>query len=710
MARRRSRRRTKPQSINTVNFDKSQVVEKELQDKISLWMLRAIVNLGGHKEFIDNNNYFNKDDIAYYLGLGKYVDMDSDDFQRADVVDYLKVYHQKLESRKRFTTNKTLAKNIKQISKLMNLNIYEEQILEFAILIHQYEVLEDTINLIGDNLNSSQVKKIISNLLDIPLEAVNDAFHSSSKFSKSSILLIDKDGTNNITRKLDPISEQFFDNMLNLDENIEVMIKDSVRACNKGDLNLKDYTHIKKDVDILVPYLQSSIQSKQTGVNILLYGLPGTGKTELSKTIAKTIKTKLFEISYADEDDEPIDGKKRLKAYKTAQSLLTNQKTLLMYDEAEDIFESNSGGWFSPPSRQRDKAWINRVLETNTIPTIWITNNINSIDNALVRRFDMSIEVPIPTKNKRAEIIKNYSGQLLDKKTIEALALHEDIAPALISSTAKVVNSIDVEDKSKAFSQILNNTLKAQGYNEVKENTSSSLPSVYNPNFINTTTDLEELTHGIKETQNARLCLYGAAGTGKSAFGKYIAQTLDKPVILKKVSDLQSMYVGQCEKNIARAFEEAKDENAVLIFDEVDSFLQDRENATASWQVSQVNEMLVQMENFDGIFIATTNLMDNLDKASLRRFDLKLEFDYLKPTQAWEMFLSYCKDLKIRKPTVSFRSGVESLRHLTPGDFAAVMRQNRFRPIKNVKNFITRLEDEIKVKNVDSSRKMGFIH
>ena len=119
--------------------------------------------------------------------------------------------------------------------------------------------------------------------------------------------------------------------------------------------------------------------------------------------------------------------------------------------------------------------------------------------------------------------------------------------------------------------------------------------------------------------------------------------------------------------------------------------------------------VLVQMENFDGIFIATTNLMDNLDKSSLRRFDLKLKFDYLKPTQAWEMFLSYCKDLGIRKPASSFKSGVENLRHLTPGDFAAIVRQNRFRPIKNVKDFIARLEDEIAVKNVDTSRRMGFI-
>jgi len=708
MTRRRPRRR-KSQSLNTITFDKSQFVEKELQDKISLWMLRAIINLGGHKEFIDKDNYLRNEDIAYFLELEKYIALDSKDYERKEVIDLLKSNLIKLENRHRFTSNKILTKNMKQISKLMNLNTYEEQILEFSILVHQYEILEDTVDLVGNNLNSSQIKKIISSLLDISLKSVKEVFHSQSKFSKSSILTIGKGNTNNITRKLEPISDEFFDNMLNLDEDISVMIKDSVRACDKGNLNLKDYSHISKDIDILTLYLQNSIVENKKGVNILLYGLPGTGKTELSKTLAKTLKTNLFEISYADTDDEPIDGKNRLKAYKTAQALLVNKKTILMYDEAEDIFESSGGGFFSPPSRQRDKAWINRVLETNTIPTIWITNNVHSIDNALVRRFDISIEVPIPKKKQREKIISNYANQILSKDLIDNLAKHEDIAPALISSTAKVVNSIETQDKSKAFTHILNNTLKAQGYNEIKENSTNDLPNTYNPNFINTTTNLEELTLGIKETSNARLCLYGAAGTGKSAFGKYIADTLDKPVILKKASDLQSKWVGECEKNIANAFEEAKDEDAVLIFDEVDSFLQDRTNAKASWQISQVNEMLVQMENFDGIFVATTNLMDNLDKASLRRFDLKLEFDYLKPTQAWEMFLSYCKELKIRKPAISFKSGVESLRYLTPGDFAAIIRQNRFRPIKNVKDFISRLEDEIAVKNVDNSRKMGFL-
>ena len=688
-------------------FDKTQLVDSELVDKISLWTLRIVFVLGGAREFIDKDNCFHNDDIASFLEVGKYVDMGRDDFKRSDVLSILKKNYLKLNKRKRFTSSKILSKNVQQISKLMNLNNVEESILEFVVLLNQYEVLDEASDMLGNNLNTTQAKKALAAILDLPLQDINDAFKTNSKFSKSSIVSIDKNNIHSLDRKIRIINDSFADDMLNLDEDVSLMIRDAVRPCETSSLTIKDYAHISKDIDIVIPYLGNALQNKQEGVNILLYGLPGTGKTELAKTISQVLKTKLFEISYADEDDESIDGYERLKAFKIAQSLLSNEKILLMYDEAEDIFDSSSSPFF--PKRQDNKAWLNRILETNTIPTIWITNNIYSIDNAMVRRFDFSIEVPIPNKTKRAEIIKNYSDNLLDEQSIKVLAENENIAPALITRASKVVNSIETEEKSKAFTQVINNTLKAQGYKEIEEKVLTSLPNVYDPKFINTTTDLELLTQGIKEHQNARLCLYGAAGTGKSAFGRYIAETLNKPLLLKKGSDLISMWVGGTEKNIADAFEEAREEKAVLVFDEVDSFLADRTGANQSWEVTQVNEMLVQMENFEGIFIATTNLMDNLDKASLRRFDLKLEFDFLKAEQSWNMFMSYCKNLQLVKPSSSFKRAIESLRYLTPGDFAAVTRQNRFRPISNVKDFIQRLEDEVAVKNMSTGNVMGFL-
>ena len=81
----------------------------------------------------------------------------------------------------------------------------------------------------------------------------------------------------------------------------------------------------------------------------------------------------------------------------------------------------------------------------------------------------------------------------------------------------------------------------------------------------------------------------------------------------------------------------------MLVFDEIDSFLQDRNKAIRSWEITQVNEMLVQMEGFDGVFIATTNLMDSLDRTSIRRFDMKVGFGYMDGTQAAKLLQKECE-------------------------------------------------------------------
>ncbi len=685
------------------DFDMEQHVGKELVDKFTLWALRILINLKGINEFIDKDNEIASEEVACFLSMQELIN--NDDFTKKEALSFLREKLKKYEARKRFTTNKTLKSNIEKISKLADLNNYEKEIIEFAILLDEHELLQDITSYIGRNLTINQTKKVLSTILNIPLKEVDRCFSLNSKLSKSSLLMISYAGSD-LKNNLEFITDKFPSKMFNIESNIEHMIKEIVCECDNTDLILNDFTHLEKELSVLISYLRNAIITNQRGVNILLYGVPGTGKTELTKVIASELKKSLYEISYCDNNDEPIDGRKRLEAYKSAQALLSNKNIFLMFDEIEDVFNNDDNPF---RKRQKNKAWINRILENNVIPTMWITNDVYSIDNAVIRRFDMSIEVPIPTKSKRIEIINKFSQNQLSIDAISKLASNKNIAPALISRALKVVSSLDKnKNKDKAFEMIIDNTLKAQGHEGIKDNPSISLPKTYNPNYINCNMDLEKLTLGISKSKNARIYLYGAAGTGKSAYGKYIAAKLEKPLIIKKGSDLLSMWLGKTEKNIANAFKEAKEESAVLVFDEVDSFLADRSNADKSWEVTQVNEMLVQMESFDGIFIATTNLMANLDKASLRRFDLKMEFGYLKPEQSWKLFKSECVNIGLSN-FFKIKKEVESLSILTPGDFAAVLRQNRFNPIENSRDFYERLKSEVEIKNIDSSKKMGFM-
>ena len=166
--------------------------------------------------------------------------------------------------------------------------------------------------------------------------------------------------------------------------------------------------------------------------------------------------------------------------------------------------------------------------------------------------------------------------------------------------------------------------------------------------------------------------------------------------------------MGQCEKNIARAFREAEQDGALLLIDEVDSFLQDRRGAKQSWEVSQVNEMLTQMEAFSGVFIASTNLMQGLDAASLRRFDLKVKLDYLRPEQAWALLQRHCTQLGLAAPGANEQARMGRLRQLAPGDFAAVLRQSRFKPLASASALVAGLEAECVLKE-GSRAAMGFV-
>jgi len=623
-------------------------VDNEIYELVTLWTLRAIFYAGGEKEFLRCRS----DDVLEFLDICTSEPKEED-------IEALKNRLWLLEKSKISCELKELEHNLNLLQENLGLNETEKEILRFVAIMYNYEVVSNACDLLGE-LNTRQAIKAISKILKLKFSDVQKAFRKDGVFARTSILKIDSYGRS-LRSKTDVINNSFMGDLFVECKSIDEIFESAIKPCSKTNLTTKNYPHIKEDVKILLSFLKNATRKKQKGVNVLLYGSAGTGKTEFSKAVASELNLKLYEVAY-DDGDGYANEYQRIRSYCLAQSVLSAGSNLLMYDEAEDIFNTKND-----EKRQYGKAFINRSLETNEVPTIWITNNILDMDEAVVRRFKV------------------------------------------VSNASLVVSNLNTKDKNKAFERVISNTLKAQGYDEIEkdEKPSVDLPSSYDPNFVNSDCDLTELMQGIKASKNARMCLYGVPGTGKSAYAKFIAKSLKKPIIIKKGSDLLSMYLGETEKNIALAFKEAKDKKAVLVFDEVDSFLQDRSMAARSWEITQVNEMLVQMESFDGIFIATTNLIDNLDKACLRRFDLKLEFGYLLPEQARNLFKKECALLKVKFDEYASNK-VSSLGLLAPGDFASVRRQAKFRPIKNGDDFCHRLELEVALKNEEKSVKIGF--
>ena len=223
--------------------------------------------------------------------------------------------------------------------------------------------------------------------------------------------------------------------------------------------------------------------------------------------------------------------------------------------------------------------------------------------------------------------------------------------------------------------------------------------------------EIPRMVQALKARAHGTLCFYGPPGTGKTALAEHIASSLTKPLLIRQASDLMSKYIGETEQNMAAMFREAEAEDAVLLLDEADSFLQDRRGAQRTYEVTEVNEMLQGMERFHGIFICTTNLMDRIDQAALRRFTFKIQFKPLTRTQREALFVTEACQGDAIQLADTMRTRLAVLEHLCPGDFAAVKRQAlildaQMEPLE----FLEQLEAEHRIKpEVRESRGMGFV-
>ena len=181
---------------------------------------------------------------------------------------------------------------------------------------------------------------------------------------------------------------------------------------------------------------------------------------------------------------------------------------------------------------------------------------------------------------------------------------------------------------------------------------------------------------------------------------RHLADRMGLEVVHKRASDLLSKWVGGSEANIAEAFDEALGLGAFLVFDEADSLLADRRDAQRSWEVSQVNEMLTWMESHALPFACTTNLVDRLDPASLRRFTFKVVLDYMTPGQAR---LAFKRFFDLDAP-----SSLDRVPMLTPGDFAVVKRKaGVMDSLDDPKALVAMLDQESKAKP-DRPKEIGF--
>ena len=605
-----------------------------------------------------------------------------------------------------------LQRNLARLSMLAGLSDLDRRVLEFVVHIHTERLLDDTADWLGA-LSSARVFHALSVLLDAAPDDVRAALGPRGVLSRSGLVTLDRHGVATLRGKLDLLSAGFADLIASADADPVSLLCDMVSPSPPARLTLNDYPHVEPTLAILRPYLKKALATRRAGVNVFVHGAPGTGKSELARVLAHDLGCGMFEVASEDADGDPVNGERRLRAFRAAQSFFAGRPNLILFDEVEDVFGDGNEWLGRKSTAQVRKAWMNRTLEDNPVPTLWLSNSIRGLDPAFLRRFDLVFELPVPPRRQRMRILQAACGTLLDAPAIGRLAASTALPPAIITRAAAVANSIrddlDPAAAAAAFELVINNTLLAQGHGPVRRHDPDHLPQAYDPAFIEADTDLAVVARGLQQTGTGRLCLYGPPGTGKTAWGRWLADRIDAPLLVRRASDLLSKYLGESERNIARAFRQAEEDGAVLLLDEVDGFLLDRRSATQGWEIGVTNEMLTQMESFAGIFIASTNLVTELDQAALRRFDLKVKFGYLRPAQVEAMLERYCSLWQLPTPSPDERLAIRRLQRLTPGDFSVLARQHRLRPLTCVQSILDALQAECALKEGGLRAVMGFV-
>jgi transitional endoplasmic reticulum ATPase len=607
-----------------------------------------------------------------------------------------------------------LADNLRLIADAVGLEAIDVEILQFAIACTERD-MRDLVDPIPCD-SKRVLTRILGAALARPASAVDQALRKSGRLLGTGLL------------KLGPHGD--VDDWLEVDARLlesiglegltsEKLMDRYIPMARPPTLAVADYAHLAAEVDLARRVLAGAVAERKVGVNLLLHGPTGTGKSELACLLSSVVGTPLYLAGREGDEGESPDAEARLRSLLLGNRILGAGRALMVFDELEDLFESNAVGRLfggGADERTMSKLWFNAMLESNAVPTIWISNDVSGMDPAFVRRFSLVMEVGALTASQRRRAWAKHLGgeSALPANDVERLSQEYKVSPAQIGTavaTARLASGGAVDRAT--LEAVLAPTEKVLHGARAKEPTFDA--GRYFPEVLNTApVDLEDVATrlvGLKAGSGVSLCLYGPPGTGKSEYVRYLAHRMDRRLVFKRVSDLMSMWVGGTEQQIAAAFEEARKENAVLLFDEADSFLQDRRTAQRSWEVTMVNELLQQMESFTGIFACTTNLFQNLDQASLRRFTFKIPFAFLRPAQAELMFRRTLAELggELRENAdVAVVATLLGITNLTPGDFAAVARRMKtLGEVPTARRLLDEVRVEVRVKEGAKAR-MGF--
>jgi hypothetical protein len=564
------------------------------------------------------------------------------------------------------------AARIAELGRTLELSALEQDILSFAFLI----TVSDELNGIFEQLASDRwtAGVLWTALFDTSTDELAKAMRPQSSLRLSGLLQMKH------RARFATVATFWVDLLAGADSLADALLEPLDERTGSG----KPARLLEEDWLLAVELLKNA---REPGINLLLYGDTSLEKRQLLQTIVTGCGRTAWQVRRFEE--APRDVLPSL-TYVAFQVLAAKEiPALLIIDRPSQVLHTAPSQLFRELfgveiSSEDTLPFDRNLLSTNRVPAVWLSSDVGRLPDDTVAQFVFHAPLKKADRAVQEETVRQSLRKLrLGKAAVAQILAFDGISSAQLASavrTSRLIRPAGKAERDRAIVQAIRRSQRALS----RDLTDRSRPSVtsYSLEYLNTAGRFSprQILDSFRRRPRGSVLLYGPPGTGKTQFTEYLASELRLPLVSKSASALLSKWLGDSEKNIAAAFEEAAAEDAILFFDEGDSFLRSRELAHHSWEVTQTNELLQRMERFEGIVIVATNLFRDLDTAALRRFTFKIEFRELDLGQRWKMFeteagLTQTIAAIDAKEREKWEKRLLFMPRLTPGDFATVRRQ-----------------------------------
>ncbi len=476
-------------------------------------MLKLLFEHKGFSEIFRENSW-RDDDIATALGLPP--EMENIDNAKPLVKELLQARYKETNFSEDVSEGWKIAyQNVEKLSAILELNEAENTIFRFVFHLRAEKQMKDLAHYLP-NINLSQAIEIVADILSLSKDDVRRVFSKKQKLFAYGLM--------EFSHSPDRLDEYLswgdtldFDCFLTQPLTEEMLLARCTLPTVKPTLSLSHFEHIKPTYELMLSHLKCSIDNAKKGTNILIYGLPGTGKTELAGLLSEVLNVSSYTMAYMDEDDDVLGGQRRLENCRLAQRLLQDKSAVIIFDEIEDVF---AGSFMERSVAQENKAWVNQFLENNDVPMIWLSNSVSCIDNAYLRRFDLVFEMPDLPFSHKENLIRSIVNEQLSDDYIRHFSQVKALSPAVITRGLTVMKQAYPDCSQQDFAEKalnwFNQMLTAQGFRKIEPLVEGKIR--YHLDWVACSDDIHKITEGLRRTKRGRICCYGPPGTGKTAW------------------------------------------------------------------------------------------------------------------------------------------------------------------------------------------------